>query len=398
MPWSSDRSPVLRAASTIPAGLAIPAVILMLASGCASVDPGPFQTFQLGAQTLRDGVGQPLQSEVEQARKRAVSDLVANPLGLSGLQLQFGDPEFQWSYPANGPLFTTLEMRNQAVQHLNDAFASYAGLLLDLASVQVLPEAQLDQQVKSINASSRAFLSALGATPAAGVTELLSLGFVEIAREIVEHRKRKRLKQAIEVNQSTVQAFSDAGAQLMTDVAAGIGLEYQSSFGNLQRELVAATLEKRPEALEKILELNQQTQSTLDVLSLLHGSYRALPAAHRELATTSSGGARSHRVEDFLGRAAHLAKLSDSLEKTGGKAGSAKTTTKTPTSTGAATPKGTTPGAPTGTSTKTPTATPTGASPETPASTPAETPAKSPSETPTEPPQAPGETTSEGTP
>lgn len=303
--------------------LVLVSLALALGASCASIDPAPFQKFQTGAQKLRDGVQAPLKSEVDQARQRAVEDLVENPLELSGLQLQFGNPEFRWSYPENGPLFTTLETRNQAVRHLNDAFAAYAGLLLELASVQVVPEDQFDQQVQSINSSSRGFLSTLGSQPATGVTELLSIGFVEIARDIVVSEQHKRLKEAIEANQDTVESFSTAGAQLMSDVAAGIGTEYLDSFGELQSAFVEAGTGERPAALDPILQLNQRTQATLDLLGQLHASYQALPGAHQELATALSGGSTAHRIEDFLGRAARLAQLYESLEANDAASGSA---------------------------------------------------------------------------
>lgn len=287
-------------------------------SACASIDPQPFQDFQKGAQKLRDAVDKPLQGNVEQTRQRELKELAGASdqdlvSGISGLRLRFGDPSYLWSYPDNGPLFVVLETRSQAARSLNQAFADYAGLLADLASVEVLPEDQLDQQVESINSSSRTFLGLLGRTPAAGVTELLSTAFVSIARSIVVHHQRRRLQEAIRANQDTVRTFADLGATLMSDVSSDVSSEYLFQFQTLQSQFVSASADQRPQALERIVQLNDRTTTTLDLLSRLAGSYQALPAAHRQLAESLSGGATGHEIRDFLGRAAHLAQLYENL-------------------------------------------------------------------------------------
>jgi hypothetical protein len=294
-------------------------VCLGLLAGCSGIDPTPFTRFHQGAQTLADSVQTLESTVVDETRARELAEIAADPARFPELEIQFDTPAYDWSYPtdATDPLvFTALENRAQASEHLNELFAAYAKLLEGLAGFQVTDE-QLDAQAQAIEGEAGKVLDAVGKDGAQPAVNFLTNLFLEGARVYAEHKQKRKLEEIIEAQQPSVERFAKMGMSLMEDSALDLADEYQRSFQDVQRQVPTASDTAAVETLvDQAMTLNDGLTKNLAVVRNLHAVYASLPAAHAELAVgvrEGRGVSRGSEITEFVNRATRLANLYEDL-------------------------------------------------------------------------------------
>ena len=123
--------------------LAIALAILGVA-GCASISPAPFTALTTSIQQLRDGADASLSLVHERTRDRYIAEAAAGDVAkIEALLLTqpAGDP-FGWA-SANPPLFLKAAQFRDGVHQLNSVLVSYAGLLGQLASPDLVSPEQI---------------------------------------------------------------------------------------------------------------------------------------------------------------------------------------------------------------------------------------------------------------
>jgi len=262
--------------------------IAVLATGCASVDPGPFNQFASSVQSLRDGSDVQAGAAATASRQDLVSQVANGQVSPADLQLEFNESDpfaSSYGFAEKEPNFVKLVRFRQGLAALNDAMVGYAQALAELAGGgqggDILPtSAQFDQMAKNLNANAGTAAKALGVTIGPQEQALLSTAAVQLFKAYIENKRRKDLVQAIEEVQPQVDEFSVAAQQAVRFLAAMVKTDYDEEFLPLG---TAAPANATP-----ILALNDTTQTTLATLEALSSSYGALPEAHRDLKAATS--------------------------------------------------------------------------------------------------------------
>lgn len=290
------------------------AVLLMLGlvaalSGCASIDPAPFNQFKTGLESLRDGADVQAATDVQNARARFITWAKADKERIRKLRLEFPiDSDFGAQYPESlgVPLYVTLTTFQEGLKSLNSAMVDYATLLTNLAADGLIDASQFDQLTKDLNGNATAAAAALKFSLPATETALLSTAAVALFRAALEGQRRKHLKSGIEAVQPQVEAYSKAMKSAILLLATGVTADYVDQV----KPLISA-----PDQVDNILDLNEKTQATLGTLGSMHASYDKLPTAHADLAKAADKSTGSlPGLSSFINEAQRLNTLFRELE------------------------------------------------------------------------------------
>lgn len=269
------------AKSRPPLLLAILTVVLAIlgAAGCATISGEPFSALAASAQQLRDGADASLGAVHERVRDRHIAEAAAGDFDkIQALLLiqPSGDP-FGWASPSpNPPLFVQAARFREGVNRLNSVLVSYAGLLAQLASPDLVKPETFEQLATDLNGNLKTAMQALGvqAQPNREIAIFSTLASGAF-RAYLQSKQRSSLLKALQDNQATIDDTAELGASAVRITAAAIRNEYDiASKGLAQRK-----------AIKELVELDDRFIKEIAGLRTLHQSYKALPAAHRELAT-----------------------------------------------------------------------------------------------------------------
>ena len=274
-------------------GLLAMVCLAALCAGCATVDPVPFTQFAAALKPLRTETDTRAGTAAAASRADLLQKVAGGEVSLADLQLQFGTAAnpFAATYSLAEPEanFTKFIRFRQGLAALNDAMIGYAEPLVVLAGGgkggDIIPTtAQFDKLAQDLNANSGTAARALGLRLDPGRQALLSTAAIEIFKAYIESRRREALAEAIMEVQPRVEEFSTAAQEAVRLLATLINTDYLDKILKLSREVNKT----KPVNAAPVLELNDATQQTLATLEVLANSYRALPAAHRDLAAAAS--------------------------------------------------------------------------------------------------------------
>ena len=264
--------------------LAIIAVVFLVAgaAGCATTSADPFTALAASAQQLRDGADASLSALHDRVRDRYISEAAAGDVDKVQVLLLLqppGDP-FGWTNP-NPPLFLRAARFREGVYRLNSVLVGYARVLVQLASPDLLNPELFEQLAADLNGNLRTAVQTLGvqAQPNKEIaifSTVASGGF----RAYLQNRQRTTLSKALQDNQATMDEIADLGASAVRITAVAVRNEYDlASNGLAQRK-----------AIKELIELDDRFIKEMAGLRTLYDAYRALPAAHRELAAGLAAG------------------------------------------------------------------------------------------------------------
>lgn len=253
-------------------------------TGCASVDPAPYNEFAASLTPLRDAIDAQATEAATASRKEFVEKVTDGEISPADLQLEFSSADsFATSYgfAADGePNFVKFKRFQLGLSALNNAMISYAQTLAILAggdsSGDILPSTtEFDQMARDLNTNVGTAATALGVSVDPGQQALLSTAAIQFFKAYINHQRRKELVAAINEVQPRVADYSSSAQQAVRLLASLVETDYNKKILTL--------LTVSPPNADAILTFNDATQTTLGTLQSMSNSYGALPAAHRDL-------------------------------------------------------------------------------------------------------------------
>ncbi len=260
--------------------------------GCGRVQHESFADFANSLQELRQRADDALELQNQWARERLIEETardVADPANVElilNLQLEDvpGEP-FGWTLPEK-PLYLASRAFRQGIYDLNSVLLSYATLLRDLASADLITEAQFSEFAAAMNATLQTAADALKVPEAKSDIGLFSAAASEVLLQGAREQQRGYLQRFLTENQCAIERIAELARDGIVLVATSLRHEYAQRFNVASQEInpnepMKATDRRR--AVEEIVDLNDLTIGALNALGVLDAAYAALPAAHREL-------------------------------------------------------------------------------------------------------------------
>ena len=291
MPPRTDSS-VLRKPRGLRQRVGITVVVLAVAlAGCAKVNPRPFETFAESLRTLSSGVEAQAEVDYETAREEYEQSVLDGKVQVTELQFTFpsSDPFGFQHEGGEQPLYVKLEQFRRALKNLNDAMVAYANLLATLGGNETVNPDDFDQLARDLNTKTASAAATLNLGVPGEARAFFSTAAAKIFEEIIERKRRKKLRQAIEAQQPRMKLYAERAQEALGVIVEGVKPRYLDEFSDLADKYVDADREADNEAdkkaaLQKILDWNKQTADTLRTLERLKNSYGKLPTAHADLA------------------------------------------------------------------------------------------------------------------
>jgi hypothetical protein len=320
MPIAQRPAPIAHRPLGFFGGVLAVALAILGVAGCASISPAPFTALTTSIQQLRDGADASLSVVHERARNRYIAEAAAGDgakVGALLLTQPAGDP-FGWASP-DPPLFLKAARFREGVYRLNSVLVGYAGLLGQLASPDLVSSGTFEQLAKDLNGNLKTAVQSLGVSaPPDKEIAIFSTLATAAFRAYLQNKQRSSLLEALTGNQPTIQEAAELGASAVRIAAAALRNEYDLTSQKLADLVAKPTLSnsEKQAALRDLVELDDKFIKEISVLRILHQSYMALPAAHRELATGVADPKRGlPMVRELLESGRELYRLYEELSK-----------------------------------------------------------------------------------
>ncbi len=289
IPTAQRSAPIAHRPLGFLAGVLAVALVILGVAGCASISPAPFTALTTSIQQLRDGADASLSVVHERARNRYIDEAASGDgakVGALLLTQPAGDP-FGWASP-DPPLFLKAARFREGVYRLNSVLIGYAGLLGQLASPDLVSPETFEQLAKDLNGNLKTAFHSLGVSgPPDKEIAIFSTLATGAFRAYLQNKQRSSLLEALNNNQPAIQDAAELGASAVRLTAAALRNEYDLSSKKLADLVANPALSdlKKQAALRDLVDLDDKFIKEISVLRILHQSYVALPAGHRELAT-----------------------------------------------------------------------------------------------------------------
>jgi hypothetical protein len=257
--------------------------------GCASISPAPFTALTTSIQQLREGADASLSLVDERARNRYIAEAAAGDVAkVEALLLKPspGDP-FGWA-SSDPPLFLKVARFRDGVYQLNSVLVGYAGLLVQLASPDLVSPEQFEQLTRDLNGNLKNAVQALGVSaPSNKEIAIFSTLGTAAFRAYLKNKQRSSLLKALDRNQPAIQEAAELGTSAVRITAMALRNEYNHSSEKLAALIANPKLSdsEKQAILKELIEVDEKFIKEISVLRTLYQSYRTLPAAHQELAT-----------------------------------------------------------------------------------------------------------------
>jgi hypothetical protein len=273
-------------------GVFIAAVFLV---GCATtkIKPEPFAEFSTSIQELRSGADKALELNVEQNRQYFIN-LTAkasfDPNGaedIMNLMIQKGDSAnpFSWKMDKT-PLFMISQRFRSGVYSLNTSLVTYAELLKNLASSDLVSKKYFDTMANDLNENLNDTAKQLEISVEGKDLAIFSAAATAAAHAYIENRRQGLLRKAMEKNQENIAAIANHLQEAIGIAARNLRKEYDRRGKLLAVQLVPSSggnLSVRRKRVKEFIALNEKFVARLSALEILSNSYGSLPNAHIEL-------------------------------------------------------------------------------------------------------------------
>jgi len=258
--------------------------LVVILTGCASVDPAPFNEFTASLTPLRDAIDAQATEAASASREEFIDKVTDGEISPADLQLEFDSSNsFATSYgfaEDGEPNFVKFGRFRLGLTALNNAMIGYAQTLAILAggdsAGDILPSAtEFDQMARDLNTNAGTAAAALGVSVEPGKQALLSTAAIQLFKAYIDNQRRKELVAAISEVQPRVAEYASSAQQAVRLLASLVETDYNKK--------ILPLLTTSPPNADAILTFNEATQTTLVTLQSMSNGYGALPAAHRDL-------------------------------------------------------------------------------------------------------------------
>lgn len=254
----------------------------------------PFNDFQMALGQIQINADQLMSIEEEKAFANFIKNAeAADP---RDLWLQFGEStfdadsgDFEWGGDDYTQGWRFAKKSRSDLMEINKLLILYSDFLLLLTSATEEATSQdidTDSMAAELGAMSATIATRTGREPD------LFKDMNELAHSYLTGNRQQSLVELIRSNQEAIESISKEAQDLIETAAIGIKVVYQTSSRELMRSIVIETdPDARLASIEKLLDVNETTTDRLDTQHLIFEAYKALPAAHRQLAQSNTQGA-----------------------------------------------------------------------------------------------------------
>jgi hypothetical protein len=274
--------------------LAITAGLAILLAGCATVDPHPFQQYAAAVKEAGDGLDKVLVQDIDWSRDKYIENVLDGSVNLAHTAILDRKSAFTVSFPESGgvtvkPTFYQLQDARVTLLNLNEATEKYINLLGTLAGSTTLNPKTFDAMAKETDASLNSIIKKLDAQVPGNAVHLFSVGSAEIARLIIEDKRRDALVKVLTESQAGIDDYCLRCLKLLMILDESLATDYSAKAMVLEGNFSKISLEKRAvdpkarSAVEHLLQLNSDYLALVHALKSAKNIYDALPQGHREL-------------------------------------------------------------------------------------------------------------------
>lgn len=278
--------------------------VLLLSTGCAPVNPIPFQDYDLSTRRLQEGMEVVFLIDRQMTTEGFVTKLVEdNGKDITNLSIRFPtDPDsFDLDYGGSQqPLFIKIAEMGRQMERLNNAFSDYATLLVMLAGSEIVDQEIFDNLAKDLNGNihdTANQLEKLDVTLPDNFNKgvgIFSTAAVEGFRAYIENKRRDTLKSAVEINQDLIDQWSEVARNALKNIRDDLQHEYQRSRKVFSKTLITNTdPDTKRQAAQNLIQLNASIFGIMGVLQGLNLAYSKMPEAHKNLSESLSEDAFS---------------------------------------------------------------------------------------------------------
>lgn len=255
--------------------------------GCASISPAPFNSLSNSVKQLRGGADASLGMVNNLSRERYIAEGAAGDSSkyVKPLLLKQDGDKFSWN-SSDLPLFFKADQFREGVYQLNSVLVDYTNLLAQLASPDLVAPSVFDELAKDLNSNLRNAASTLSPKSSDKEIAIISTASTAAFGAYLQHRQRASLISALKNNQAAFSHVASLGENAVEIEEQHLLKEYQDASHSISTVLLqpALSVKQKEALLRKLVKLDEKFIKELVVLKALHQSYKALPAAHSELA------------------------------------------------------------------------------------------------------------------
>jgi hypothetical protein len=299
----------------------VAAVLTVTVVACASVRSEPFKAFADSNREVRQGADQSIVFVHQWAGERFAAEAASGDEDKIFALLLEQEPGNPYGWKTSGPILPlqVLQFRS-AVGRLNDSLVSYSDSLVQLASNETASQEKFDKLATDLNANTR---SAVAAMKVKEINDkevaIFSVGATEAFHQYIEHKRRAKLRDALQKNQDNITQVSTFAREATAILAFALRQEYNLRSADLARGLTPGAklpAAERQKTVAALLALNEDYVRRLEILATLDRSYATLPAAHAQLSEAiESPNSALGQIQSLYDQGQRLQRLYQELAK-----------------------------------------------------------------------------------
>jgi len=293
--------------------------VVLIFSGCATVKSTAFNKFRNAMQEAQTGADVAMNINYNWARSGYIDNFsISDDLKFSSLIIKV-EEAYNWSMK-KPPLFLTIKKTQFALNELNESFLGYANLLSKLAGKELVSTETFDQLATDLNTNASNAAKSLNLEVSSQGLSIFSILASEAARLYIENKRQEHLLDAIKLNQTNIESYSDSCINLVRTMRGGIKSYYVDRYNPIQEMWPSkenSNVKRKKLLIEAMLNLNDKFTSALLILEELEKAYIALPKAHGNLTKAITDVKfNSEGIQNLYSSGKRLQKLYEELNKT----------------------------------------------------------------------------------
>ena len=301
-------------------GFALPVLIFLL-TGCTTIDTKPFESFNESLVQLDKGATSTLDVTIPlteaRYRKELVDELSKKKTDLLS-ELDISPSTTDPFFVSKQPVFLTARKFKLAVAKTNQVWIDYSGLLLQLASRDLVDDDEFKKLSEELNQNAFHAVQALDDDPgniAAENTAMFSTLAISIAEKFINTKQKEKLKESINANQDNIGQYVEHMQSAIVTMAQSSTQEHSEKQMELTRNLLGLIADntdgKNQAKIQKVvgdmIDVKTTHLSQMESLRALHSAYAKIPAAHEALAQRlEKSDASIEAISTFLDKTIQL--------------------------------------------------------------------------------------------
>lgn len=267
---------------------------MLILAGCTSPDPHVFQQYSSAVKTADGGLEQLFDQDIAWSKDEYIDNVLNGSTRLQDTAILDEQQRFAVHFPVsehttNQPTYYKLQEVRTTLLALNEATEKYVTVLNTLAGTDLINPTTFDAMAKDTDASMNAIVKDLNAQVPGAAIHIFSVSSAEVARLIIENRRRNALIHVLSTSQPAIDDYCGKCAQLLVILDQSLLTDYRIKALFLDDEFAKIPKEKRtsdPQAraiVEQLLQLDEDYLNLAGSLKATHALYGTLPKAHSDL-------------------------------------------------------------------------------------------------------------------